>query len=416
MKKQLNFIIEFLKYLVGIILLLSLFLIQYYKIPVWQAFLGKSLNEIILFNQVAAGKIVQIKGDVFRKKKDEYSFESINKNIVYLNDTILTDVNSTAVIELHNGEKLIISESSMIKLAFKTSQFDFLQITKRPEIKVLKGEVVTKSISSNTPAKHVYKSKPVINNKNLKISKVELPANFLAERPIDFDETKIKTTNFEFKKKEDEPRTIASEPIVEPTITLPKIEKIGISFKINDLTVNNNQYQKDLLSKNFKMSYHWDNLENAKYYQIIFFEKLLKKRVKDVYVKENFLTIDYIPNDYFIRLIAYDKNKIKIGDSGVVSLFYTYAPPSINYPNFKNYKLSDAKPLFISWGIKNHTSNYLISIVKNNIFSDSEEIITTDKNFIVPILNKGRYYIKVKAQNSMIESNWSSPIELEVLD
>lgn len=81
----------------------------------------KTGEEELLSQPIA--KVFMIQGNVSRVKASEIEFEKlVNQDLLYPNDTIMTGKGAAVIVELKDGQRIVMEENSLIKLSF---DFDF---------------------------------------------------------------------------------------------------------------------------------------------------------------------------------------------------------------------------------------------------------------------------------------------------
>ena len=339
-------------------------------------------------NSKPIGEINSKYNHVFRKYVKRFIWENIEeKNLVYLDDTILTKENSGAVIILYTGAKIKLEPDSLIQINM---------IGDSVSLNLKKGIIQADGDSKNTLVQTSSGLIANLNNSAVTISEIENKTGIY-----------VKDGNLQVQNNDGNYDTITSgksADISAGQLSTKKINITNITPEDSEVFFTNENSKSILLQ--------WDNIPNVKEYTVTISQSYDLKNSKNIKVTKNEYNINLDKGTWYWQVSGYNNLKEK-ENSNIHSLnIQNNKKIEVLTPNDQSILLNKKdEPVFFKWN-SNETNPENSAPVRLKIAKDPQfkTIIKNEpvngNSHAINGLEKGMYYWKITPDlNGVNEKN-----------
>lgn len=374
---------------------------------------------------VVVGNLTAIEADVRHKSKSDYFWETSKlANQIYQGDSLFTGEKSLSVVTLNDGEKLQISQNSLvhfsgdesqlkIDLAFgsiKTSGLEkpllvtdcgqkYLIESTQAQFELSKSDLCGSfQLLVKTGTVQVTKHKIRKTFSNTDTRKVTLPDSFASSSPakrqlvIPLVAPSVQTS----------PELLATPVVIVPELepAVPALDQIGLAAPEFKKTLQNITLESDT-----KVRLSWTPVLDAKTYGLEISNDKKFNKSKMIQVKTSFYSFSPpTSGTYFFRVKAFSSGSIPSPVSKLAVVKTEFPPIEVVQSKFVNSyqarSLADtgqAKKFPLSWNLIPTAEKYVIEVDNSSEFTNptKTEVLVASGDVEVP--RAGNYYFRVSA-------------------
>lgn len=337
-------------------------------------------------HRTRVGLVHEHSGELKRLLFGQTLFSSIDRGtVLYHHDTVMTSDRGSAEMVLNDGTVILLGPSTMIRLVFDLD-YSINGVAVLPRIQMARGNIEVRPVKQRAVIETATEKVSLTSGADQTIKHVVA----LTPKGIDLESKPVKP--------------VESLKLLQPLVGGKEIET--------------NQIEDSEL-QNFEVTFRWHPIEGAREY------RLKAGDVTDVSLKES----RYTASEFrlFDGKIPYQVTATLENGQEVTTASdfrFRFLPPRLVKPDSKSVvfgqlegrhiQLEDGKSRVLTWSRTHFTNAYWVQVSRDSNFLEivSEQRIT--QNFyVLPSVQPGSYWWRVKSIGEGIESPFSEPRLLE---